>query len=158
MVGCYAHCAGLPAVCYAFLSVPWWCCSCRCSSTWVCPICPTCLLVVALYSDAQIGGRLISWAGSILPTGVLWLIVGFAPLLLAIEDGSVGMQFFEIRRYPFSLIVDGICGSLIVGDDAYSVIEIFGIIILCGQDEFPRHIHAPIFKNGFEQPLSICGL
>ena len=56
------------------------------------------------------------------------------------------------------MIVDGICGSLIVGDDAYSVIEIFGIIVLCGQDEFPRHIHAPIFKNGFEQPLSICGL
>lgn len=86
------------------------------------------------------------------------------------------MQFFEIKRYPFSLIVDGICGSLIVGDDAYSVIEIFGIIILCGQDEFPRHIHAPVFavffdngnavgiefrhffKKGFEQPLSICGL
>ena len=83
---------------------------------------------------------------------------GFALLLLAIDDGSVGMQFFEIKRYPFSLIVDGICGSLIVGDDAYSVIEIFGIIVLCGQDEFPRHIHAPIFKNGFEQPLSICGL
>lgn len=68
------------------------------------------------------------------------------------------MQFFEIKRDPFSLIVDGICGSLIVGDDAYSVIEIFGIIVICGQDEFPRHIHAPIFKNGFEQPLSICGL
>ena len=68
------------------------------------------------------------------------------------------MQFFEIKRDPFSLIVDGICDSLIVGDDACSVIEIFGIIVLCGQDEFPRHIHAPIFKNGFEQPLSICGL
>ena len=76
--------------------------------------------------------------------------VGFALLLLAIDDGSVGMQFFERKRDPFSLIVDGIRGSLIVGDDAYSVIEIFGIIVLCGQDEFPRHIHAPIFKNRFE--------
>ena len=82
------------------------------------------------------------------------------------------MQFFEIKRYPFSWIVDGICGSLIVGDDAYSVIEIFGIIILCGQDEIALHIHELVFavclyngdaviiefrsffKYGFEQPLA----